>query len=271
MKGTFALGWFLGGTLLFLTGCSTTPVVSHVVFEDMTRLVRVDVTYRTGKEEHSHPATVSSQEIARALQFLTYETSSLLPVSFLQTEAGTSAFSQDERDFLASNAASALSRATPLEEVVFFWVHTRTNEIREVTSGSVYVQGEDLNLILANFKFTTTSPGAIDRARTNPLEVLGQPLYHVEAGETGKLYQASFYETWFSQPQQHFVLPLNTNIPTRTVPDDQSVSRPSKPSTSSESSSSLREKLKELQSLRDEGLISEEEYRNKRHELLDRY
>ena len=256
------------GIFIFLHGCSTGPVVSHVIVENASQMVRVDVTYRTGKAEHSHPATLSVQKLDQALQSVTVESSSVLPISFPKGGSEGKAFEPKEREFLARHAVQALSRATPLEEVMFFWIHTRANNIREVTSGSLFVQDDDLHLVLANFKFTTTSQGEVDRAKRDPLDVLGQTLYFVEPGSEGRTHQATFLEKWFSQPHQHLIIPL-MDRPSQPADLEEKISP--LPTTPQETPPSLRGKLWELQALRNEGLISEEEYQCKRKELLERF
>jgi len=252
----------------FLSACSTGPVVSKVVYEDATRMVRVDVTYRTGKEEHRHPAIVSVQELNHALQSVTIETSSILPITFRNGGLNGKAFERKERKFLATHAVQALSRATPLEEVMFFWVHTRANEIREVTSGSLYIENDDLQLVLANLKYTTTRQVDVDRAKRDPLEVLGQPLYSLKPGPGNRIARESFWDTWFSQPRQHLVIPLK-NLPSQSATAEEKIRLPS--NAPQESPASLRKKLTELQELRDDGLITDEEYLNKRRELLEQF
>ena len=260
--------WAVLEIFVFQQACSMGPIVSQVVVEDATRMVRVDVTYRTGKDEHSHPAFLSVQELDRALQSVRFEPSSLLPISIPNGGSDGLAFGRKEREFLATPAVQALSRATPLEEVMFFWVHTRANKIREVTSGSLFVQDDDLHLTLANFKYTTTSQADVDHTKGHPLEPLGQTLYHVEPGPGGIVQRATFLQKWFSQPDQHLIIPLK-NVPSLPAVTDKKT-RPLSNS-QKETPPSLRGKLMELQVLRDEGLISEQEYQRKRKELLERF
>ena len=260
--------WAVLGIFLFLPACSTGPIVSQVVVEDATRMIRVDVTYRTGKDEHSHPASLSIQELDHALQSIRLEPSSLLPIAFPNGESEALAFGRKEREFLASHAVQALGRATPLEEVMFFWIHTRANNIREVTSGSLFVQDDDLHLVLANFKFTTTSQGEVDRAKRDPLDVLGQTLYFVDPGGGGRTHQATFLEKWFSQPHQHLIIPL-MDRPSQPADLEEKISP--LPTTPQETPPSLRGKLRELQALRNEGggHVSLDPYAGQQHSRSD--
>ena len=262
---SFLVMW---GFFLFLPACSTRPIVSQMIVDDAARMVRVDVTYRTGQVEHSHPADISPQVLNQAFQSVLVEPSSILPVSFGRRDSETEAFSHVNREFLASHASQALSRATPLEEVVFFWVNSRGNPIREITSGSLYVQDGELHVVFANYHQTTSSQGDVERARQNPLEVLGQPLYHVVPGPGGRLASESTWERWFSQPRQHSIIPLS-QVSLPVVDREERNSEPSRAPQATPTS--LREKLQELQTLQEEGLISEEEYQGKRRELLDRF
>jgi len=231
-------------------------------------MVRVDVTYRTGKDEHSHPASVSSQELNQVLQSVFVETSSMFPIAFNRSGRDVQAFSPEEREFLSFHTARALTRATPLEEVMFFWVHPRDMNIREITSGSMYVQKENLHLVVANFRQPTVSQGDIDRAKGDPLEVLGESLYYLAPGSGGRIAAESFWNKWFSEPRQHLIIPLKAE-PLPVADKENRIL--SIPKVRQESSPSLREKLAELQLLRTEGLISDEEYQTKRQELIERF
>ena len=67
-------GWALALAIMAVNpGCASGPVISKVVFEDEHRLVRLDVTYRTGGQEHSHPVTLNPSVLVAALQAMTVE------------------------------------------------------------------------------------------------------------------------------------------------------------------------------------------------------
>ncbi len=103
--------------ILAATGRVSPPVVSTVLFEDQDRLVRLDVTFREGGQEHSHPARVKSIRLARVLRAIALTPPGPLLPTFLGHHplAGSPAFSEGDIEFLAPLFAEGLRRSTPPE------------------------------------------------------------------------------------------------------------------------------------------------------------
>ena len=65
------------------------------------------------------------------------------------------AFTDKDIAFFAPLLALALSKATPEEVVTFYQTRAISAIAREVTSGGLFVQGDELHLILANYRSHT--------------------------------------------------------------------------------------------------------------------
>jgi hypothetical protein len=65
------------------------------------------------------------------------------------------AFSEKDIAFFAPLLAMALSKATPEEVVTFYQTRSIAANTREVTSGGLFIQGDELHLTLANYRSPT--------------------------------------------------------------------------------------------------------------------
>ena len=257
--------------LILSTSCASQPVVSKVFFEDEDRLIRLDVVYRTGGQEHSHPVKLHETELVKALRSISVRPQRGL-VSFLLGQKGFQfppAFSEEMVQFLASQGAGALHKATPLEEVVFYFNLPREDGIiHEITSGSFYVQGGRIHFVVANYRHGIVGSMEAERAREDPLTILGEPLYVVIPSPNGRIEETMGWTSFFTEVRQHISIDLNVEVKSvqespknkEGFQDDQ-VS-PGVP---------VIEKLRELDTMRQEGLITEKEFQQKRRQVLDSF
>jgi len=262
--------WVLTLTLLVANaGCASVPVISKVVFEDEHRLVRLDVTYRTGGQEHSHPVTLNPDVLMAAIQAMTVK-GRVSPLSGrLTTDPPPSpqAFSDKQAQFLAPLLAQALDRASPLEEIVFYFNAPRDSGIREISSGSVYVQGDDLHLILANYRYAVAGELMTEKARANPLIVLGESWYKVTADAQETVESSDVWKGVTGAAPQHLII---LNLKDRMVFDkalEGTISQ--KPGGDLHQPTSVDEKLRLLQTLKEAGLLTQQEFEAKQRQVLD--
>ncbi len=253
------------------TSCASQPVVSKVFFEDENRLIRLDVIYRTGGQEHSHPVELRETELANAWRSISVQPQRRLG-SFLLGQKGFQfppAFSEEMVQFLASRGVEALHQATPLEEVVFYFNLPREDGIiHEITSGSFYVQGEYLNLMLANYRHGIVGTLENARARDNPLTVLGEPLYEFMPGPSVRIEEPQVGISLFRDVSQHLSIDLQAEV--NSVQDSSKEKEGSQDGQVSAEMTTV-EKLRELDTMRQEGLITEKEFQRKKKQLLDSF
>ncbi len=140
------------------SGCTPAAFTTLTIYDSPQAFVRLE-TNRAVTEGSSlaHPATLSADRLAVILQgVIVEEPLTRMPLyDDLSVPRRHRVFSQDEVELFAPLLSLALARATP-EEVVTFYRTQRLSAVRrEVTSGGLYVQGEDLHFLLSNNRSDT--------------------------------------------------------------------------------------------------------------------
>ena len=182
------------------------------------------------------------------------------------------AFSEDDQQYLAHHLAEAFSRVKPSEWVVFYLAHTQEPDVTEITSGAFFAQNGYLHLLIANYRYAVTVPVLQQQIRERPLRPKGESFYEF----VPRVKQSVATEHPWGLPK-----PLMTNFRELLVEMDELVVpnagirtevEPSKATTnnSGEPVTPLEERLRTLDRLRSQGLITEEEYKLKRQQLLDK-
>jgi hypothetical protein len=149
--------------------CSPGQFTTVTIYDTPTRYVRLefDRTVKKGAE-HSHPISLTPEQIAAVLSGVRINE----PLAKLPLYDDTSlprvhpAFTDREVAFLAPLLALALSKATPEEVVTFYETRYISALAREVTSGGAFVQGDELHVILANYRSHTNYRADVGVAQT---------------------------------------------------------------------------------------------------------
>jgi hypothetical protein len=146
------------GLILVLAGCAPSQFTTVTLYDTPHAFVRLEVDRTVEKGfEHSHPATVTAEQIAAVLSGIMIEE----PLTRLPLYDDTSqprrhrAFSDDTVTFFAPLLATGLGKATPEEVVTFYRSRPLSGTSREVTSGGLFVRGEALHLVLGNHRSPT--------------------------------------------------------------------------------------------------------------------
>lgn len=171
---------FLGVTLLFpLAACQTRPFQTVTMYDDPSRFVRLEVDPTVGGR-HSHPADITTDELIAVLSGVMIKE----PLSFMPSFGKDKeprrhpAFNEAEISFFAPFFAEGLRKATS-EEIVTFYQATQKDTLIDkvlfVTSGGIFVNGDELHLILSNYRSETgyaPDPGIGDKldGRSTPLQ-----------------------------------------------------------------------------------------------------
>ena len=256
------LGLVIG---LLTTNCSSHHSTTRFLVEQPDKTVGMEITYRNGSPEYSHPAHVPPETLDQVLQHVEVQPSSLLDRIVGGSSTTQTAFSEEQRDFFSHLLSQALNRATPLETVTFYWATSRGNSIWELTSGGLYLQDHRLHLVVPNFRQTVTGQHPPQHIRENPLLSLGQPLHSLKAMKPAQQVTHSLATELWSPQTPHFVFSLKEFSPVRLTTSDQQ-RQPS--SQTLNSTKSIKERLQRLEELRQDDLLSEEEYQQKRQEVL---
>jgi hypothetical protein len=219
----------------------------------------------------SHPFTLSPEEWKIILSSLRVQRQGE-PVVLFSLPKGliSDALTQDEVDYLSRTLSHAFAQAQPTEWVVFGLSRPGAPDVSEVTSGGWFMEGSDLHLLLANYRYAVTAPNIRELVWENPLSsqvnlyelVPGDHQTVIQHKEVGVL-SAPVNEISIAYQPLLLAEPLSKAA----LPDGSSASRLPQAQTNQPS---MEERLKVLKRLHDQGLITEEEYRNKRSQLLER-
>jgi hypothetical protein len=158
--------WCVLPLLFSVVACQSRQFPTMTLYESPASCVRLEADPRVrGDTGHSHPVSVTEDEMAAVLSGMMIEEPPRL-LSFLDKEPPRHpAFSEAEVQFFAPLLAVGLQQATPEEVVTFYQTRQDTAIIREVTSGGVYVDGEQMHLVLSNYRSPThymADPGVRD-------------------------------------------------------------------------------------------------------------
>ena len=251
---------------LLAVSCSSSSSTTRFLVNQPDRTVGMEITYREGSPEYSHPRNLSPGVLEQALSSIEVQPSSLLDRIAGASSHAQEAFTKEQREFLANQLSTAFQKVTPLETVTFHWATSRGNGIWEITSGGFHLQENNLHLILPNYRHTVSGKHQSQKPRNQPLSQLGEPLHSLKVmAPARQLKHDMLTELWAPQTP-HFVFALNdlTNAPLPSGNQQaESSTQPLK------SSKSIKQRLKRLEKLRQEGLLSDKEYQDKRQEILE--
>ncbi len=177
---------------LILAGCAAPTLLSYVVYEDPTSFVRLDSSPEANVDKpetlYSHPATLTKEQLTRIFQgLLVQEHRSAVVLWFMEEAEVTPAFTGKEIAFLVKHIGTALGQAVS-EEVVQFYMSTPLNSTnREITSGSVFIRGQQFHVRLSNYRMMYSIPpyGIVYDRR--------HPAYSIAPGTVDLLFHPSDY------------------------------------------------------------------------------
>lgn len=155
-----------------VAACVSTPP-PKTIYDDGALTVQVVSDSRgTG---HSHPASLSSEELSRVLAGVRLESDSAEPIGSASRSESVPAFSGDDIRVLLPGLLNGLKAASPDQIVTFHRVLGGATAHRAVTSGGLFVQDGLLYLALANYRTKTDSApreetvGGLMDVRDHPL------------------------------------------------------------------------------------------------------
>ncbi|BDU75854.1 SHOCT domain-containing protein [Mesoterricola sediminis] len=202
-----------------------------------------------GAEPNAHPARIQPEALRAVLE------------SVMLADGAEPLFSRDDLDRFQGPLAEALALATADEDVVVFCTSRRDAGILapELTvTARLFVKGDRLNLLVGETRLEFAGPA---RAHVTP----PLPGYGSRAGAGQAVLKA---ERAQSLRPDWLVFPL---------PEPRKVAEPPRPVQTGVRSVPLQiqgakapaeERLRTLKRLREDGLITDEEYREKRKEIL---
>lgn len=191
---------------------------------------------------------------------------------FFPGQKGTpeAAFVPEDIDYLSAALSAAFDQVQPAEWVVFGLSRPASPEISEVTTGAWFVQDGQVHVRLANYRYAVSMQSVRELLLEHPLhghEILydvipadhqtvrregdGLPLFRTKPVELQIAYRAALAEPRSVQA----------------VPGQQPTRQPQPPP----DSATIEDRLRTLKRLREDGLLTEEEYRSKRRQVLEHF
>ena len=265
--------------VLLCQSCIGPSRIESPVREEPDRFVRVEA--RPGDADlgkltkFNHPFPLSEKEWTRLLEnvWVRHEPGTIALVS--SQEPSVPAFTADEIAFLSKWLSKAFKHAHPDEWVVFGLSRPRSPELTEITTGGWFMQEDRLYLRLANYRHVVSMASVRAQLWDDPLYSTGDRYYTFVPGDyqsavlVGGGPLAEIRGTAVPQlvlEYQNFLRPPSVGKPAQKSDVPQAAGSPEQGR-----GGDTAQKLRELKQLRDDSIITEEEYRTKKKQLLDRY
>jgi len=177
------------------------------------------------------------------------------------------AFTSAEVDYLSETLTRAFAQAQPSEVVVFGLTSPKTQEITEITTGAWFVKDTQLHLILGNYREAFTMSSVRELLWQDPLHMIAGALYEFVPGPYQSLPQEGNRIGTFLIPEAPQLALAYQQLSLGAPPVDAGHEKGSPPSAYPDSS--LEGKLQRLKQIRDDGLITDDEFAAKKKALLD--
>lgn len=265
--------------VLACQSCLATSRVEAPVREEPDRFVRVEARYgdpdRGGVARFNHPLVLSEKEWTRLLEnvWVRHEPGAIALVS--PQEPSVPAFTSEEIAFLSKWLNKAFKHAHSDEWVVFGLTRRRSPELTEITTGGWFVGGDRLYLRLANYRHVVTMLSVRKQLWDDPLQSMEERYYSFAVGDyqsaslvgggvMGDIRGTSIPQLAIDYGGLLKLAPGVKPVQKSDIPQP-AISLEQGPGTDT------TKKLRDLKQMRDEGIITEEEYRTKKKQLLDRY
>ncbi|HXX75100.1 MAG TPA: SHOCT domain-containing protein [Nitrospiraceae bacterium] len=247
--------------------------------EDQDRIVRLQpAPPGEGQAAFAHPFLLNPDDWKVILKSIHVQRQSQGFLIFTSKDAVEPAFTDDEVEYLSTTLSRVFGHASRNERVVFAVSRHQPADITEVTSGGWFVQGPSLHLVLANYRFAVTMASIRELLWQDPMWTQAGPSYDFVPGD----HQTVAPEEDSVRRLISLRLPLlsiaykplllGESSVSAAVPSGSTGRELSPPPTRpSPPSKSVEERLQMLKRMREQELITEEEYRAKKRQLLEQF
>jgi len=267
---------------LLSQGCQSPAQPARVACgscEDQDHLVRLQpAPPGEGQVAFAHPFLLSAEDwkvILKSIQVQSQKQGFLL---FTTKGPVEPAFTDDEVEYLSTTLSRVFSRASPNERVVFALSRHQSANLTEVTSGAWFVNGPSLQLVFANYRYAVTMPSVLELVWRDPMWTKAGPFYDLVPGDhqtvaieddpvlrlfslSLPLLSIAYKPLLLGEPSVSAAVPSGSTGRELSSPP----TRPSPPS------KSVEERLQMLKRMKEQELITEEEYRAKKRQLLEQF
>jgi hypothetical protein len=260
--GTASLTTLVLGAMV-LWSCSQPYLFMRTVNEEENRYVRFQARYGEGQDgvalKFAHPVALGESEWGHLLANIMIQEQKKFLASGAGQPVPRPAFDEDEKRYLAKYLAEGFQKARPDEWVVFYLSRPRESGVVEIDSGGFFIEGERLHLIVANYRQPVSMAFVRQQIWNDPLHPSGDSFYDVVPQRDQTLQTVRRKDLTQSLLKQVSDLSIDYTAQLRSDGGDGTAV-----------GSSIEDRLSVLKRLRDEGLISEEQFRVKQDRLLER-
>lgn len=261
MKTLRSLIFFL--LLVLLCASCATKIKNVVITDDNPEHIwlqyAVDQNEQTIPQGFAHPAKLAPEQLQAMLKELAYE-----EFSFMSWHKAGPVFSDRETVRLATALSEALAQATADQ-----WVHFAITDMkqqllfktRHLTDGICYIKNNRLNIVLGNMNLELINPDR-DLYRADPRNKIYTDSIRLTLKPEQGITAPPIVEgdKWLGKPRRNWV---QIELTTFTIAPVVEQAEPTPPPAKDNA-----ERLRELKKLYDDGLITEEEYEQKRKDIL---
>jgi hypothetical protein len=190
-----------------------------------------------------------------------------VPLPFLQPATAHPAFTADEIAYLSTTLPQAFAQAQPGDVVVFAISHAGSPDLVELTSGGWFFTRDGLHLRLANYHYVASMASVRDLVWENPLHA------HLSAYEFVPRAHQAVKEEPASLRAQPVELVVSHESILDTTPrrgGGAAASAPESPApTQDAGQATVEDRLRTLKRLYEQGLISDDDYRERKRLILN--
>ena len=244
--------------------------------EETDRFVRLQQTTEDSHSTHlgplTHPLVLSPEEWASILRGLQVQRQAEGLLFRDPPGPVLSAFAPEEIEYLSATLSKAFAQAQPHEWVVFGLSQLNAYHMPEITTGGWFADGSSLHLVLANYRKAATMPSTRQLLWERPLRPDAGPAYDLVASTHQTSVRPSRVNSGlFSSAPSELSIAYSAILLGEPVEAASPPASSVPPSGSASPSMSLEERLRVLKRLNDQGLITEDDYRAKKQQLLERF
>jgi len=271
----------LSALVLLCQACQGPERSARPAHEEQERFVRLDARAGDpspeGTARFAHPVRLSSAEWARILAGIRIQLRKDSVLFTRALEPPTEAFAPDEIAYLGRMLSETFARARPDEWVVFGMSRVLPSGLNEITTGGWFAEGARLHLLLANYRHSVTRTVVRERLWKEPLRAVTEPFYDVVQDERYTVMKGTGLLSALSSGSGPEIVieyrallgasPAAARPPAveKTIPVEKVAPVPD---AGALPGGAVEERLRMLKRLREQGLITDEEYREKKKEVL---
>ncbi len=261
---------------VLVPACAGPPPITRSVCgrcEDDTRFVRLAKPEPdlSGAPPYEHPLRLSREEWRNLLGGI-YVQKRYEGFLFFPSQKGPvePAFLPEEIDYLSTALSVAFDQVQPGEWVVFGLSRPSAPELTEVTTGACFVKDGQLHVRLANYRYAVSMQTMRELLWEHPLhghEVVYELVPGAHQAVRHEREALSLFGTKPVELRIAYQAALAEPRPVQPVPGPQPTLQPQ----IAPDSATIEGRLRTLKRLKEEGLLTEDEYRIKKQQVLERF